>query len=127
MVVVFWELCALPNVVSLQLVRFRGWFKMKKNEIPNALECLKPSGLDDWVKCRLCNGWVHIKCASLFRTEALRLAELGSCRCFLVNTIRQYPNDHFRPDTFINSGVDHVNRVSKKTTEPPSLRLDTPY
>ena len=71
----FGEIDAHPNVVFLQMVRFRGWVVMKNNKTCNALKpsgqpCLKPSGLIDWINCRLCNGWVHIKCAILSRTEA---------------------------------------------------------
>ena len=36
---------------------------MKNNETCNAPKCLKPSGLIDWINCRLCNGWVYTKCA----------------------------------------------------------------
>ena len=32
---------------------------MKNNETCNAPKCLKPSGLIDWINCRLCNGWVQ--------------------------------------------------------------------
>ena len=70
---------------------------MKNNETCNAPKCLKPSKLIDWINCRLCNGWVHIKCASLSKTEALSLAEFKCSRCSLVNTIPQGQDDNFRP------------------------------
>ena len=90
----FGDIGTHPNVIFLQVVRFRGWVVMKNNETCNALKCLKPSGLIDWINCRLCNGWVHIKCA-------LSLANFKCSRCSLVNTISQCKDDNFRPDTFL--------------------------
>ena len=49
---------------------------MRNIETCNALKCLMPSGLIDWVNCKLFNGWVHIKCANLSKTEARSLAEI---------------------------------------------------
>ena len=88
---------------------------MKNNETCNAPKCLKPSGLIDWINCRLCNGWVHIKCANLSRTEARNLAEFICSRCSLVNTIPQCQDDNFRPGTLFNSGVVHLKRVPKNS------------
>ena len=70
------EIGTHPNVVFLHLVRFRGWVVMKNNETCNALKCLKPSGLIDWINCRFCNGWGYMKCANLSRTEARSLDKL---------------------------------------------------
>ena len=78
---------------------------MKNNETCNSPKCMKPSGLIDGINCRLCNGWVHIKCANLSRTEARSLAKFKSSRCFLVNTIPQCQDDNFRPDSLFISGV----------------------
>ena len=115
---IFWEIGTHPNVVFLQLVRFRGWVVMKNNETCNAPKRLKPSGLIDWINCRLCNGWVHIKCANLSKTEARSLAEFKCRRCSLVNTIPQCQDDNFRPDTLFNSGVVHLKRVPKISRIP---------
>ena len=86
---------------------------MENNETCNAPKCLKPSGLIDWINCRLCSGWVHIKCAILSRTEARSFAEIKCSRCFVVKTIPQCQDDNFRPDTFLNSGVVHMKYVPK--------------
>ena len=88
---------------------------MKNNETCNAPRCLKPSGLIDWINCRLCNGWVHIKCANLTRTEARSLAEFKCSKCSLVNAIPQCQDDNFRPDTFFISGVVHLKRFPKNS------------
>ena len=72
---------------------------MKNNQTCNAPKCLKPSGLIDWINCRLCNGWVHIKWANLSRTEDRILAKFKCSRCSLVNTIPQCQDDNFRPET----------------------------
>ena len=88
---------------------------MKNNETCNAPKCLKPSGLIDWINCRLCNGRVHIKCANLSRTEARNLAEFKCSRCSLVITIPQCQDDNFRPDTLFNSGVVHIKRVPNQS------------
>ena len=74
---------------------------MKNNETCNALKCLKPSGLIDWVNCRLCNGWIQSNCANLSKTEARSLAEFKCCRCSLVNTIPQCHDDNFRRGTIL--------------------------
>ena len=87
------------------------------------MPCLKSSGLIDWVNCRLCNGWVQIKCANLSKTEAWSLAEFKYCRCSLVNTIPQCHDDNFRPDTFLNSGVVHLKRVPKNSRIPLAENL----
>ena len=79
------------------------------------MPCLKPSGLIDWVSCRLSNGCVHIKCANLSKTEAWSLAKFNCCRCSLVNTIPECHDDNFRPHTFFNSGVIHLKRFPKKS------------
>ena len=121
--IVFGEIDTHPNAVFLQLVRFRGWVVIKNNEACNAVKCRKPSGLIDWVNCRLCNGWVRIKCANLSRTEDRILAEFKCSRCFLVNTIPQCQNDNFRPDTLFNSGVVHLERVPKNSRIPPAGNL----
>ena len=91
---------------------------MKNNEPSNALKCLKPSGLIDWVNCSLCNGWIHLKCANLPQTENRSLAELECCKCSLVNTIPQCHDDSFRPDTPFNSGVVQLKRVPTKSRIP---------
>ena len=88
---------------------------MENNETCNATKCPKPSGLIDWINCRLCNGWVHIKCANLFRLEARSLAEFKCSRCSLVNTIPQCQDDNFRPDTLFNSSIVHLKRVPKNS------------
>ena len=50
-----------PNVVFLQLVRLRGWVVIKNNETCNALKCLKPSGLIDWINYRFAtDGYIKI-------------------------------------------------------------------
>ena len=94
----FGEMGSHPNVVFLQVVRFRGSVVMKNNETCNALKYLKPSGLIDWIRCRLCNGDVHIKYANLSKTEARSLAKFKCSRCSLVNTIPQCQDDNYRPD-----------------------------
>ena len=88
---------------------------MKNNETCNALKGLKPLGLIDWVHCSLCNGWVHIKCANFSRTEDQSLAKFNSCGFFLVNTIPQCHDDTLRPDTFFNSGVVLLERISRNS------------
>ena len=98
---------------------------MKNNETCNALKCLKPSGLIDWINCRLCNGWVHMKCANLSRSEARNLAEFKCSRCSLVNTIPQSQDDNFKPDTLFNSGVVHLKRVRKNSRIPLAENLIT--
>ena len=95
---------------------------MKNNETSNALKCLKPSGLVDWINFRLCNGWVHMKCANLSRTEARSLAEIKSSRCSLVNTNPQCQDDNFGPDTLFNSVV-HLKRVPKNSRIPLTENL----
>ena len=95
----------------------------KNNETRNALKCLKPSGLIDWVKCRLCSGWVHIKCANFSKTEARSLAEFKCCRWSLVNPIPQCHDDNFRPDTQPNSCVVHLKRVPKNSRIPLAENL----
>ena len=96
---------------------------MKNNETCKAPKCLKPSGLINWINCRLFNGCVHIKCANLSRTEARSLAEFNCSRCSLVNTIPQCQDDNFRPDTFFNSGVVHLKRVPKNSRIPHADNL----
>ena len=96
---------------------------MKNNENYNAPKCLKPSGLIDWINCRLCNGWVHIKCANLSRTEDRNLAEIKCSRSTLVNTIPQCQDDNFRPDTLFNSGVVHLEKVPKNSRIPLAENL----
>ena len=96
---------------------------MKNNETCNAPKCLKPTGLIDWVNCSLCNGWVHIKCATLSRAEARSLAEFKCCRCSSVNTIPQCQDDQFRPDTLFNSGLVHLKRVPKNSRIPLAENL----
>ena len=96
---------------------------MKNNETCNAPKCLKPSGLIDWINCRLCNGWGYIKCPNLSRTEARSLAEFKCSRCSFVNTFPQCHDDNFRPDTLFNSGVVHLKRVPKKSRIPPAENL----
>ena len=96
---------------------------MKNNETCNAPKCLKPSGLIDWINCKLCNGWVHIKCANLSRTEARSLAEFKCSKCSLVNTIPQCQDDNFRPDTLFNSGLVHLKRVPKNSRIPLAENL----
>ena len=95
----------------------------KNNETSNKLKCLKPSGLIDRVNCRLCNGWVHIKCSNLSKTEARSLAKFKCCICSLGNTIPQCHDDNFRPDTFFNSGVVHLKRVPKNSRIPLAENL----
>ena len=95
----------------------------ENNKTCNAPKCLKPSGLIDWINCRLCNGWVHIKCANLSRTEARNRAEFKCSRCSLVNTIPQCQDDNFRPDTLFNSGVVHLKRVTKNSRIPLAENL----
>ena len=119
----FAEVGTQPNVVFLLLVRFWGWVVMKNNGTCNALKCLKPSGLIEWVNCRLCNGWVRIKCANLSRTEARRLAKFQRFKCSLVTTIPQCHYDNFRPDTFFNSGVVHLKTVLKTSRIPLAENL----
>ena len=70
-----------------------------------------------------CNGWVHIKCANLSRTEARNLAEFKCSKCSLVNTIPQCQDDNFRPDTLFNSGVVHLKRVPKNSRIPLAENL----
>ena len=96
---------------------------MKKIEPCNAPKCLKPSGLIDWIICKRCNGWVHIKCANLSRTEARSLAKFNYSRCSLVNTIPQCQDDNFTPDTLFNSGVVHLRRVPKNSRFPIAENL----
>ena len=52
-------------------------------------EVSKDLRVTDWINCGLCNGWVHIKCANLSRTEARNLVKFKCSRCSLVNTIPQ--------------------------------------
>ena len=96
---------------------------MKNKETCNALKCLKPLGLIDWMNCRLCNGWVQIKCANLSRTEARGIAEFKCSRCLLVNKIPQCQDDNFRPDTFFNSGVVHLKRFPENSRIPLAENL----
>ena len=91
---------------------------MKHKETCNALKCLKPSGLIDWVNCTLCNAWVHIKCANLSKTDARSLAIFKCYRCSSVNTIPQCHDYNFRTDTLSNSGVVRLKRVPEISRIP---------
>ena len=88
---------------------------MKNSKPCNALKCLKPSGLINWVNCRLCNGWIQIKGVNLSKTEAQSLAKFKCSRCSLVNTISQCQDDNLRPDTLFNSSVFHLKKVLKNS------------
>ena len=96
---------------------------MKNNETCKDPKCLKPSGLIDWINCRLCNQWIQIKCASLSRTKARSLDKFKCSRCSLVNTIPLCQDDNFRPDTFFNSGIVHLKRVPKTSRIPLAENL----
>ena len=79
--------------------------------------------IDRLGNCRLCNGWVHIKCANVSKPEARSLAKYICCRCSLVNTIPQCHDDNFRPDTHFNSGVVNLKRVPKNSRIPLAENL----
>ena len=98
---------------------------MKNNKNCNAPMCLKPSGLIDWIHCRLCNGCVQKNFANLSRTEARNLAEFKCSRCTLVNTVPQCQDDNLRPDTLFNSGVVHLKKVPKYSQIPLAENLTT--
>ena len=96
---------------------------MTNNGTCNSPKYLKPSGLIAWVNCKLCNGWIHIKCANLSKMEARSLAEFKCYRCSLVNTIPQCHNDNFRKDTHLNSCVVHLRSVPKNSRIPLAENL----
>ena len=84
---------------------------MKNHETCNAPKCLKSSVFIDWINCTLCNGWVHIKCANLLRTEARSLAESKCSRCSLVKTIPQCQDDNFEfypPKTYHHTQLPNL-------------------
>ena len=111
-----------PNVVFLQLVRFRGWVVIKNNETCNAPKRLKPSGLIDWINCRLCHRLVHLKCANLSRTEARSHAEVKCSRCSLVNTIPQCQDETMTP-LEKTPFLIHLKRVPKNSRIPLAENL----
>ena len=86
-------------------------------------EVSEARGLVDWINFSLCNGWVHIKCANLSRTQPRSLVKFKCSRCSLVNTIPQCQDDNFKPDTLFNSGFVHLKRVPKNSRIPLAENL----
>ena len=94
--------------------------KMRKNnEECTSKDCLKRSGLINWIGCDCCSSWYHISCVNTSLQDSKRIQWFQCLLCVDVKSVEKATiGNDIVLDNYVNTAISKV-RVLKKVPKDP--------
>ena len=89
----------------------------KNNKECTSKDCLKSSGLINWIRCDCCSSWYHISCVNISRSNSKKTQLCVDVKSVNKATI----GNDLVLDNFVNTAISNVRvlkRVSKDSRDP---------
>ena len=94
----------------------------KNNKECTSKDCLKPSGLINWIRCDCCSSWYHISCVNISLRDSKKTQWFQCPLCVDVKSVNKATiGNDLVLDNYVNTAISIVRvlkRVSKDLRVP---------
>ena len=94
----------------------------KNNKECTSKDCLKPSGLINWIRCDCCSSWYHISCVNIYLSDSKKTQWFQCPLCVGVKSVNKATiGNDLVLDNYVNTAISNVRvlkRVSKESRAP---------
>ena len=94
----------------------------KNNKECLSKDCLKLSGLINWIRCDCCSSWYHISCVIISLSDYRKTQWFQCPLCFVVKSVNKATiGKDLVLDNYVNTAISNVrvlNRVPKDSRVP---------
>ena len=94
----------------------------KNNKECTSKDCLKPTGLLNWIGCDCCSSWYHISCVNISFSNSKKTQWFQSPLCVDVKSVNKATiSNDLDLDNYVNTNISNVRvlkRVSKDSRVP---------
>ena len=95
----------------------------KNNKECTSKDCLKPSGLINWIRCDCCSSWYHINCVNISLSDSKKNQWF---QCLLCNDVKSVNKatigNALVLDNYVNTAISNV-RVLKRVPKDSRVPL----
>ena len=93
----------------------------KNNKECSSKDCLKPSGLINWIRCDCCSSWYHISCVKISLSDSYQWFQCLLCVGVISVNKATIGNDLVL-DNYVNTAISNV-RVLKRVPEDSGVPM----
>ena len=94
----------------------------KNNKECTSKDCLKPSGLINWIRCDCCSSWYHISCVNISLSDSKKTQWFQCPLCVDVKSVNKATiGNDLVLDNYVNTAISNVRvlkRVPKNSRVP---------
>ena len=95
----------------------------KNNKECTSKECLKLSGLINWIRCDCCSSWYHISCVNISLSDSMKTQWFQCPLCVDVNSVSKATiGNDLVLDNYVNTAISNV-RVLKRVPKDSRVPL----
>ena len=95
----------------------------KNNKECTSKDCLKPSGLINWIRCDCCSSWYHINCVNFSLSDSKKMQWFQCPLCVDVKSVNKATiGNDLVLDNYVNTAISNV-RVLKRAPKDSRVPL----
>ena len=95
----------------------------KNNKECTSKDCLKPSGLINWIRCDCCSSWYHISCVNISLSDSKKTQWFQCPLCVDVKSVNKATiGNDLVLDNYVNTAISNV-RVLKRVPKDSRVPL----
>ena len=95
----------------------------KNNKECTSKDCLKPSGLINWIWCDCCSSWYHISCVNISLSDSKKTQWFQCPLCVDVKSVNKATiGNDLVLDNYVNTAISNV-RVLKRVPKDSRVPL----
>ena len=95
----------------------------KNNKEYTSKDCLKPSGLINWIRCDCCFSWYHISCVNISLSDSKKTQWFQRPLCVDVKSVNKATiGNDLVLDNYVNTAISNV-RVLKRVPKDSRVPL----
>ena len=95
----------------------------KNNKECTSEDCLKPSGLRNWIECDCCSSWYHISCVSNSLSDSKRTQWFQCPLCVDVKSVNKATiGNKLVLDNYVNTAISNI-RILKRVPKDSRVRI----
>ena len=97
---------------------------MRKNTKEcTSTDCLKPSGLINWIRCDCCSSWYHISCVNISISDSKKNQWFQCPLCVVVKSVNKAAiGNDLVLDNYVNTAISNV-RVLRRVPKDSHILL----
>ena len=95
----------------------------KNSKECTSIDCLKPSGPINWIRCDCCSSWCHISCVNISISDSKKTQWFQCPLCVDEKSVNEATiGNDLVLDTYVNTSISNV-RVLKRVPENSRVPL----